>query len=137
MCYKQEWASAINNLTRAMVRIDRAKKKLEARAHERRLTKARALGKDRTDIAKDADEKLKKNLEGIRQCDQLLDSLKEDRHTVLGLILDYGIAQSEDPAKTRQLMGKCALCITENDLAASTCRSDPYCGVTVVEDCCS
>ena len=129
MCWKQEWASAINNLTRAMVRIDRAKKKLEARAHERRLTKARALGKDRSDIARDADEKLKKNLDGIRQCDQLLDSLKEDRSAVLDLILEYGIAQSENPAKTRQLMGTCTLCQTENDLAASSCRSEVYCGM--------
>lgn len=139
MCWKQEWASAINNMTRAMVRIDRAKKKLEARATERCSTIVRARKKGRDDIVKVAEEKLDKTMRGIATCDLVLDSIKEDRYTVMQMINEYGIAQSENPAKTLELMGNCVLCMTEEEVAASPCNQHPYCKVTVTEipDCCS
>jgi chromosome segregation ATPase len=135
MCWKQEWSHAINNINHALAHLQKAKEKLEKRASDRRETIKNAPTKcgriDKAkEIIKDAEQKLEKNLEGIRLCQQQLDSLKENRSELLALIREHGFSlgtSGESDVRWVSLLGKCALCDSINDCLKESCHGELYC----------
>jgi DNA repair exonuclease SbcCD ATPase subunit len=135
MCWKQEWSHAINNINHALAHIQKAKKKLETRASDRRETIKNAPTKcgriDKAkEIIKDAEQKLAKNLDGIRLCQQQLDSLKENRSELLALIREHGFSlgtSGESDVRWVRLLGTCNLCKDNIERLTQSCYGEPYC----------
>jgi DNA repair exonuclease SbcCD ATPase subunit len=145
MCWKQEWSHAISNINHALDHIQKAKKKLEKRANDRRETiknaptKCRRIDKAK-EIIKDAEQKLAKNLDGIRLCQQQIDSLKENRLKLLTLIREHGFSQGggeESDVRWVRLLGTCKLCESYSEYMKESCRGELYCiwGPVAVTTC--
>jgi hypothetical protein len=109
MCWKQEWAMAINNLQHAQVHIARAQRKLQLRLH-RNLQNLMRLQVDKKHNYPSEIDPVKalitRNDLGIAACDQLLDTLQAKQDELYHLIKVHGINHSENPQRVRQLMGK-------------------------------
>jgi len=109
MCWKHEWAMAINNLEHAKDHVKHALVKLQKRKdrNERHLERLRRSKKHnypsqlwpvRTLISK--------NAEGIKECEQILRDLEARQNKLYRMIQTYGIKHSGNPERVRQLMGK-------------------------------
>jgi hypothetical protein len=97
MCWKNEWIAARNHLGRANDHIQRARNKLMGRYNRHLATIAKATKKGRSDTIKEAKRLAGKNMQGIMDCDKLIDDLKERRLILQVLINTYGISRKRSP----------------------------------------
>lgn len=104
MCWKQEWAHAINNLQHAIKHVERAKGKLIKRKerNEAALKKKRA---DRYETKKIL-ARITTNNQGIAQCEHVIHDLKEWQDVLFKMVHEYGISHSDNPKRVYKLMGK-------------------------------
>jgi len=109
MCWKQEWAMAINNLQHAQEHIEKAQEKL----HNRRLRNEKNLQRLTSskkhnypcEIAP-VKELIEKNRLGEQECKDVIAVLKQTQAQLFRMIHVYGIKHSENPQRVYQLMGK-------------------------------
>lgn len=100
MCWKQEWAHAINNLQHAIEHIEKAQNKLEKRMERNEA----ALDKSHEQVKILA--RITKNHAGIEQCKDVITELKTRQDELFKMIHEYGISKSDDPKRVYKLMGK-------------------------------
>jgi len=105
MCWKQEWAHAINNIQKAIEHIERARDKLEKRKQKNRAALEKVRGKDKFEENKIWD-RLLKNIAGIEECGEIISNLKEKQAQLYRMVHEYGISHSDDPKRVYKLMGK-------------------------------
>lgn len=105
MCWKQEWASAINNLQHSIEHIERAQDKLEKRKER---NEAALKKKYKTDFYEETKIKARitKNNAGVEQCKGIITELKKRQDQLFIMIHEYGISKSDDPKRVYKLMGK-------------------------------
>lgn len=129
MCWKQEWAMAIGNLNHAIEHVNKAKLKLEKRADGNKATIEKLKGNvRRSDIRKQAEANLLKNLQGVEECQSIIYMLKTKRHELQKMIETYGFSRKDNPERTKRLMGKCVLCRSADEAKHQTCVTAPFCG---------
>lgn len=110
MCWKQEWAMAINNLQHAIEHIEKAQIKLDKRKQRNEATIKRLEGYtkryyDKFEVKK-AEKRLMKNSEGIEECRQVIAALKEEQDELFQMVHKFGISKSTHPKRVYALMGK-------------------------------
>ncbi len=105
MCWKQEWASTINNLQHAIEHVQKAQDKLIKR---RERNEAALKNKWKTDFYEETKIKarIEKNRSGQEQCEKLIADLKDWQDVLFKMIHEYGISKSDDPKRVYKLMGK-------------------------------
>lgn len=91
MCWKQEWASAVNNLNWAILHTERAKMKLEKRVK----------GFEKYTLSAEDVEKARM---GVIECEALIVNFKESQEKLKRLIDEVGIWRQDNPARTKTLM---------------------------------
>jgi hypothetical protein len=91
MCWKQEWASTVNNLNWAILHTERAKAKLEGRI----------AGFEHYTLGRSEVEKAR---QGVAECEVLIAAFKESQERLKKLIDEVGISRTDNPARTRTLM---------------------------------
>ena len=109
MCWKQEWAMAINNLQMARIHIERAQEKLKKRQlrNERNLQRLKQNPKyNYPSQLAPVEELIKKNRFAEQDCKDIIAELKERQAQLFRMIHVYGIKHSESPQRVYQLMGK-------------------------------
>ena len=94
MCWKEEWAFAIRDITKAIQRIEKAKKKLEGR-RDRAQKSYDALYKDKRHRSVNAlttiQESIKKWNSAIKSCKRIIKYLEFQQHNLRFFIEKYGI----------------------------------------------
>jgi hypothetical protein len=108
MCWKQEWAMAINNLERAIEHVAKAETKLHIRhARNKMALYHLSASKKHCGPASLAPvEALKeKNRLGIEECERVIADLRSRQDQLFGMINVYGIRLSENPKRVYALMG--------------------------------
>ena len=70
MCWKDEWAKAVNNLEWAIIHTERAQGKLEK----------------------------KRRFPGVDKCEEIIADLRQKQEQLKELIETYGITRTENPA---------------------------------------
>jgi len=109
MCWKQEWAIAINNLNHAIMHVERAKAKLQKRL-ERNETNLRRLSQSKKynclAMLAPVQALIQKNRAGIQECEYLIADLKARQDQLFCMVHVYGIKHSENPQRVYELMGK-------------------------------
>jgi hypothetical protein len=94
MCWKQEWAAAIGNLERAIVHVERAKVKLEKR-FERNATSLERLQESKKYSGPKSLAPVERliafNESGIRNCEEVIDTLQTVQRRLHRMIKTYGI----------------------------------------------
>ena len=108
MCWKHEWAKAINNLNRAITFVERAQKSLEERLarnrrHLNRLRENKKYNYPANILP--VEERIKKNQNGIEECKQIIADLKERQSQLYCLIHTIGISHGETSQTVYELMG--------------------------------
>jgi len=109
MCWKQEWAMAINNLQMARTHIERAQDKLKKRQarNERNLQRMKRSQKyNYPKMLAPTEELIKKNRFAEQDCKDIIADLRERQAQLFRMIHLYGIKHSETPQRVYQLMGK-------------------------------
>lgn len=109
MCWKQEWAMAINNLNHAIEHIERARTKLGEREQRNRRTlqKLRQSKKHNYPIETEPIEvRIVKNQKGQNQCEEIIEDLVKRQNQLFQMIREYGINHSENPKRVYLLMGR-------------------------------
>ena len=104
MCWKQEWAHAINNLQKAIMHIKRAQDKLDKRLERNEAALEKVRGKDKFEENK-IGERLLTNTEGIEDCKEIISNLKTKQAQLYSMVHEYGINHSDDPKRVYALMG--------------------------------
>jgi len=108
MCWKQEWAMAINNLNRAAVHVMLAKAKLEKRLQRNEANLQRLRGNKKYNyppMLAPVQALIEKNRAGIQECEQVIAELKVRQDQLFRMIHVYGIKHSEAPQRVYELMG--------------------------------
>lgn len=100
MCWKQEWAHAINNLQHAIEHIEKAQDKLEKRMERNEI----ALDKSHEQMKVLL--RIRTNHAGIEECKGIISNLNEIQDQLYRMIHQYGISKSDDPKRVFKLMGK-------------------------------
>jgi hypothetical protein len=110
MCWKQEWAMAINNLQHAIEHVAKARDKLVKRLgrNEKHFDHLMGSKKHRGDKAALAEVQghIQKNRRGIADCDLVMSGLRTKQDLLFAMIQVYGLNRSENPKRVKQLMGK-------------------------------
>lgn len=132
MCWKQEWAMAINHMTRAIIHTEKARAKLEKRAARNLETINRVQDKSqeyvhRAEMLKLASARYERMKQGVHRCEEIIAELKAKRCELHRMIVAYGISRRENPARVKQCMGKCDLCKTKLEKENEPCNLEPYC----------
>jgi len=76
MCWKDEWAKAVNNLSWAIIHTERAQVKLEK----------------------------KRRFPGVDECKEVITDLRQRQEQLKEMIEKYGITRAEKPAMTENSM---------------------------------
>jgi hypothetical protein len=109
MCWKHEWAMAINNLQHAIEHTEKARNKLIKRL-ERNEKFLQRLKQSKNNSGPGSlapvHQCIEKNQAGIGECAQIIAELRIRQHQLYRLIQVYGIKLSKDPQKVKQLMGR-------------------------------
>jgi len=108
MCWKQEWAMAINNLNRAAIHVMLAKAKLQKRLKRNEATFQRLSESKKYNYPKilaPIQKLIEKNRAGIQECEQVIADLKVRQDQLFRMIHVYGIKHSEAPQRVYRLMG--------------------------------
>lgn len=103
MCWKQEWAHAINNMQKAIEHVEKAHDKLNKRLERNEVNLEKCIG-DKFEIKK-IKKRIEKNTEAIEGCKQIIESLKINQNLLFMMIHLFGISHSEDPKRVYKLMG--------------------------------
>jgi len=103
MCWKYEWAKAINNVSNAIIHVERAKRKIHARKlrHKRTLKK---LSKSKYNYPARVKALINKNRDAEQRCIILIEDFEEAQKQLRHLIDTYGIKRSEKSRTTEKLM---------------------------------
>lgn len=107
MCWKQEWASAINTINWTIIHIERAQAKLHKRAEEKKKTIEKLrLKSDKWSLREKekVKELMEKNLHGVFECKILIDVLRGHQEMLKHMIEDYGISRKGESARLQALM---------------------------------
>lgn len=100
MCWKQEWASAVNNLNWAIIHTERAKAKLGYRVTKFEEAVRNA---DKSEIDR-AHFNLDQSRRGVVECDELIKDFKKDQEQLKKLIDEVGLWVKDDPERTKTLL---------------------------------
>ena len=109
MCWKHEWAMAINNLNRAIVHVQRAQVRLQNRLvrNKKNLEKMRSNKKHNyPKMLAPVEALIEKNQRGIKECIQLIADFKETRTQLFRMVHEYGIKRKGTPQRVYDLMGQ-------------------------------
>lgn len=109
MCWKQEWASSINNLQTAITHIERAEKKLEKRELRNKKNLKRLEQNKKYNypaMLEPVKKMIEKNRNGEESCKDITKLLKETQDRLFLMIKIYGIKQSSKSKRLYRLMGK-------------------------------
>lgn len=93
MCWKNEWAMAINNLNWAVIHVGRALVKLEKRRDRNRRTVAKINDRYTVSVVM---ETLSKHETAIARCKALAQTLKDSQTELDFLIKTYGISRGNN-----------------------------------------
>jgi len=130
MCWKQEWASAIGNINRALKHVEKAKLKNEKRLARNTTTLERMMKSEKYNkpgSTGPVEALMQKNRNAVTECNEVIRNLKRFRTQLQVMIHTYGIKQKVNPETTNRLMGKCNLCQTEQDTPNQVCNTAPFC----------
>jgi len=106
MCWKQEWASAINNINWTIIHIERAQAKLQKRLanNERHLEyQMQREYKDKQALA-EIQGLIQKNRKAFNDCKALIDVLRGHQKMLENMIAQYGISKKSESARLKLLM---------------------------------
>jgi len=109
MCWKYEWAMAINNIGRAIEHIERAQKKLEARLGRNQKNLERLQSNPRYNYPTQlgpVKELINKNSDGINKCKDMISTLKQQQDLLFRMVHTYAIKHKEPSQTVYELMGK-------------------------------
>lgn len=109
MCWKHEWAMAINNLNSAIAHVQKAQERLQNRLVKNRKHLERMKSSKKYNYPKmlaAVEVLIEKNLRGIEECGQLIADLKARQDQLFRMVHIYGIKRSETPQRVYELMGK-------------------------------
>lgn len=98
MCWKYEWARAINNLNSAIEHIERAQKKLEARLarNEKHLKRLKGSRKyNYPPVLAPVEALIEKNRHGIEECKDIISNFQSRQGQLFCMIHTMGIKHSE------------------------------------------
>ena len=107
MCWKQEWASAINNINWTIIHIERAQAKLRKRQIRNEATMGKLYAKGDKWSMKEFEkvgELVKKNAEGEKECKILVDVLRGHQKMLQIMIERYGITRAKESQRLKVLM---------------------------------
>lgn len=109
MCWKQEWAMAINDLEHAKEHVLRAQGKLRKRLARNKIALHR-LSTSRKYCGSGSlapvQQLIEKNRAGIEECEQVIAELRVRQDQLFRMVHVYGIKHSEAPQRVYKLMGK-------------------------------
>jgi len=97
MCWKEEWASAHNQISHAIAHIEKAQVKLNKRA-QRNTASLEKHTRDRYETMK-INRRLKRNGEAESTCQLTIDNLRTEQARLRFMIDRYGIKHSENGSK--------------------------------------
>ena len=109
MCWKQEWAMAINNLNGAIAHVERARAKLQKRLerNEANLQRMRQNKKcNYPSMLEPVQLLIRKNEQGMAECEQVIGALRQKQDQLFQMVHTYGIKHSDNPQRVYRLMGK-------------------------------
>jgi hypothetical protein len=107
MCWKREWAAAFNNLSNAIIHVERAKAKLEKRAAARKATIEKLTklpNKKHPELLAKANELYVKMKAGIMLCDDVITDLKHRQDELKNAIQAWGITINKEAKMTQSVM---------------------------------
>ena len=108
MCWKHEWARAINNLNRAIAHVVKAREKMQKRLlrNERNLRRLRQNKKyNYPSQLTPVQMLIEKNRRAIHECNQIIARCKQMEDSLFIMVHVHGIKRG-DSSKVYQLMGK-------------------------------
>lgn len=106
MCWKQEWASAINNINWTIIHIERAQAKLQKRLarNEQHLEyQMQREHKDKQALAQ-IQGLIQKNRKAFNDCKALSDVLRGHQKMLQNMIEVYGINRAKESQRLKVLM---------------------------------
>lgn len=108
MCWKHEWAMAINKLESAIGHVERGKAKLEKRLARNRccLERMSRHRKACPSFLAPVQLLIEKNSAGIEECNRVIADLKVRQDQLFRMVHVYGIKRAGNPKRVYELMGK-------------------------------
>jgi hypothetical protein len=104
VCWKQEWASAINTINWTIIHIERAQAKLHKRRINNEETKGKILIKGDKWSLQVVEKLILKYQKGEHECKILIDVLRGHQEMLKHMIEDYGISRKGESARLQALM---------------------------------
>lgn len=107
MCWKQEWASAINNINWGIIHVKRAQIKLQKRAlRNDKFLRYLSQNKHKSSpkMIAEVQKLLEKNRDGAFKSALAIATLRDIQAELKNMIKTYGISHTSKPARTRELM---------------------------------
>jgi hypothetical protein len=107
MCWKKEWAAAYNNLSNAIIHVERGRAKLVKRAEKRKATIEKLLNKPDTkhpELLATAEGLYAKMNTGVALCTDVITDLKQRQEELKHLINDYGERRTDNAKMVQQVM---------------------------------
>ena len=112
MCWKHEWAMAINNLNSAIAHVQNAQEKLQNRLVRNKKNLERMKSSKKYNYPKmlaPVEVLIEKNQRAIKECGQLIADFGARQGQLFRMVHEYGIKRSEVPQRVYQLMGNYAI----------------------------
>jgi len=109
MCWKHEWAMAINNLNSAIGHVQKAQERLQNRLvrNEKNLERMKSSKKyNYPKMLAPVEVLIEKNQRAIKECGQLIADFRARQGQLFRMVHVYGIKHSENPQRVYELMGK-------------------------------
>lgn len=109
MCWKHEWAMAINNLNSAIMHVQRARERLQNRLVRNKKNLERMKSNKKYNYPKmlaPVEALIDKNQRGIQECEQLIADFRSRQDQLFRMVHIYGLKRSETPQRVYELMGK-------------------------------
>lgn len=108
MCWKHEWAMAINNLERAKDHIRKARERLIHRKQRNLKNFERMKSNKKFNYPKmlaPVTALITKNQQGIDECDEIIEVLHKQQDQLFAMVHIYGIKRAGTPKRVYELMG--------------------------------
>jgi len=108
MCWKDEWAKAINNINNAIEHIEYAQKKLEARLTRNMKNLERIKRNPKYNyppVLAPIEARIEKNTDGIRNCREIISELRQRQALLFCMIHTIGIKRQGASSRVYKLMG--------------------------------
>lgn len=109
MCWKHEWAMAINNLNTAIAHVQKAQDRLQNRLVRNNKNFERMKSSKKYNYPKmlaPVEALIEKNERGIEECEELIADFRARQDQLFRMVHEYGIKRSKVPQRVYQLMGK-------------------------------